>query len=395
MKNCLHKVILVTSIVIFSVSVKTNAQTCEWRLANPTYSVVDPDGAGPATGSVTFTLQIHTTSGSIPNVTGISTGWSWQSSNAMLPTGSPCGANSVTQPANITISTAFTGFTYNNVDECSGSVNFTTGSQTFDRRASGTVDGGTITLTTTYVDIFTVTLWTLGSTPPEGGYVVINSGDGGTPGAFTTYAVSDDQANEYVANSLTYDTPLPLGSGALPVLFTKFETHCTNNGATVSWSTTSESNTNYFELQRSINGNDWASVNVIKAAGNSSTGHTYQLPDFNGGASLYRIKEVDMDGQTIYTSIIRTNCEVKTVDMVIYPVPARDLLNVVIRSVKSLKTQLFIIDGVGKVVRKIDATLLNGSNTFQFNLNGLASGEYLIRSNAPGVELNKTFNIVR
>jgi len=191
------------------------------------------------------------------------------------------------------------------------------------------------------------------------------------------------------------NTPLPLGSGTLPVLFTRLGASCNSNGATVSWSTTSESNTNYFELQRSINGNDWSSVNVIKAAGNSSTGHTYQLPDFNGGASLYRIKEVDMDGQPIYTSIIRTNCEVKAVDMVIYPVPARDLLNVVIRSVKSLKTQLLIIDGVGKVVRKIDATLLNGSNTFQFNLNGLASGEYLIRSNAPGVELNKTFNIAR
>ena len=82
MQNCLHKIILVTIIIVFSVSVKINAQTCEWRLANPTFSAVDPDGAGPATGSVTFTLQIHTTSGSIPNVTGISTGWSWQSSNA-------------------------------------------------------------------------------------------------------------------------------------------------------------------------------------------------------------------------------------------------------------------------------------------------------------------------
>ena len=81
--------------------------------------------------------------------------------------------------------------------------------------------------------------------------------------------------------------------------------------------------------------------------------------------------------------------------MVIYPVPARDLLNVVIRSAKSLKTQLLIIDGVGKVVRRIDATLLNGSNTFQFDLKGLASGQYIIRSNAPDVELNKTFNIVR
>jgi len=381
-------VLIIFSTVPYS---NLNAQTCEWRLTNATYSSVDPDGAGPALGSVTFTMQIHTTSGTITNVNTISTGWSFQSANLMVPTTPGCAV--VSNPANVTVSAAFTtgGFAFTTVNQC-GTFSQTAGTKNFDTRTVGTLDGTSIDISTTWIDVYTVTMWTLDNI---GGYVIINSSDGGSPGQFTSYAVADQLANEYIANSLTFDTPLAVGPGTLPVLFTKLGASCNSNGATVSWSTTSESNTNYFELQRSINGNDWASVNVIKAAGNSSTGHTYQLPDFNGGASLYRIKEVDMDGQPIYTSIIRTNCEVKTVDIVIYPVPARDLLNVVIRSVKSLKTQLLIIDGVGKVVRKIDATLLNGSNTFQFNLNGLASGEYLIRSNAPGVELNKTFNIAR
>ena len=381
-------VLIIFSTVPYS---NLNAQTCEWRLTNATYSSVDPDGAGPALGSVTFTMQIHTTSGTITNVNTISTGWSFQSANLMVPTTPGCAV--VSNPANVTVSAAFTtgGFAFTTVNQC-GTFSQTAGTKNFDTRTVGTLDGTSIDISTTWIDVYTVTMWTLDNI---GGYVIINSSDGGSPGQFTSYAVADQLANEYIANSLTFDTPLAVGPGTLPVLFTKLGASCNSNGATVSWSTTSESNTNYFELQRSINGNDWTSVNVIKAAGNSSTGHTYQLPDFNGGASLYRIKEVDMDGQPIYTSIIRTNCEVKAVDMVIYPVPARDLLNVVIRSVKSLKTQLLIIDGVGKVVRKIDATLLNGSNTFQFNLNGLASGEYLIRSNAPGVELNKTFNIAR
>ena len=180
----------------------------------------------------------------------------------------------------------------------------------------------------------------------------------------------------------------------MPVLFTKFEAGCTNNGALVSWSTGSEFNSNYFELQRSINGNDWTSVATIKAA-NSSTGRTYQLLDMNGGSVYYRIKQVDLDGHCIYTSIIRTNCVRTSIDMVIYPVPARDMLNVVIRSDKSLKTQLLLVDGTGKIVRKIDAALFNGSNTFLVNLKGLAGGEYIIRSRDPGVELNKKFNIVR
>jgi len=392
MKESLYRYQSLAFITILSLfSFKIQAQpVCEWRLANPTHINVDPDGAGPATGSETFTLQVHTVSGSIPNVTGLSTGWSWQSVNAMLPTGSPCGSNSVTQPTNITMSAAFAGFTYNNVDECSGSVNFSTGSQTFDRRSIGTVDGGSITLTTTFIDVFTVTLWTLGASNPEGGYVVINSGSGGSPGAFATYAISDALANEYVVNSLTFTSPV-----VLPVLFTKFDAGCTNNGALVSWSTGSESNSNYFELQRSINGNDWTPVGTVKAAGNSSTGRTYQKLDLDGGKAYYRIKQVDLEGNFIYTSIIRTNCDRKAIDMVIYPVPTRDILNVVIRSDKSLKTRLLLVDGVGRIVRKMDVTLFNGSNTFLFNLEGLASGQYLIRSNAPGVGFNKTFNIIR
>lgn len=394
MKNSLLKILILTCITILFVSFKIKAQVFEWRLTNPTFINVDPDGGGPAKGSATFKLQIHTTSGSIPNVTGISTGWSWQSVNAMLPTGSPCGTNSISQPSNITMSAAFTGFTYNNVNECSGTVNFTTSSQTFDRRATGTIDGGSITLDTAWVDVFTVTLWTLNSSYPQGGYVVINSGSGGSPGAFSTYTVSDASANGYVVNSLTYTTALALG-GALPVLFTNFEANCTNNGTLINWATASEFNSDYFEVQRSTNANDWTKVAIVKASGNSAAAHIYHQLDLEGGAVFYRIKQVDIDGHFIYTNIIRTNCDIKKMSMVVYPVPAQNILNVVIKSDRYLKTQLMLIDGVGKIVQKINTTLFNGSNSFPINLNGLSTGEYLIRSNDPGVDLNKRFNIIR
>lgn len=267
------------------------------------------------------------------------------------------------------------------------------GGQTYNMRyiygnSDESTPANTQTLTAAWDTLLYITFNTLQITVPEGGYAYLQKTSEAMGTALT------DPAFANIAIDVT-SGEIPIGLGALPVLFTKFDANCTNNGAMVSWSTGSESNSNYFELQRSTNGNDWASVATIKAAGNSSAGRTYQQLDQNGGKAYYRIKEVDIDGHAIYTSIIRTNCELKAIDMVIYPVPARDLLNVVIRSDKSLKTQLLIVDGVGKIVRKIDAALLNGSNTFQFNLKGLAGGEYLIRSNAPGVELNKTFNIIR
>ena len=393
MKNNLHKIIMLTCVIILSLSFKIKAQVCEWRLVNPKYSIIDPDGAGPAKGSVKFTLQIHTTSGTINNINAIATGWSYQSGAAMIPTTPGCAT--VSNPANVTVSASFTGFTYNTVNQCAA-FSQTTGGQTFDRTATGSLTGTVINLTTTWVDVFTVTLWTLGTTPPEGGYVIINSSSLGSPGPLSTYSVSDNAFTEYAVNSLTYTTPLPLSSlSALPVLFTNFEANCTNNGTLISWATASEFNSDYFEVQRSTNANDWTQVATVKASGNSAAAHTYHQLDLDGGAAFYRIKQVDIDGHFIYTNIIRTNCDIKKMSMVVYPVPAQNILNVVIKSDRYLKTQLMLIDGVGKIVQKINTTLFNGSNSFTINLNGLSTGEYLIRSSDPGVDLNKRFNIIR
>jgi len=394
MKHYLPKFIIFLFLLILLASTTTNAQTCEWRLANPTYSNVDPDGAGPATGSVTFTLQIHTTGATINNINVLSTGWSYQSSAVMIPTSPGCSI--VSNPANVTVSSEFVsgGFAYTVVNQCAA-FSQTTGGQTFDKTVAGTLDGTGINLTSAWVDVFTATLWTLSNTPPEGGYVIINSGSIGTPGPLGSYSVSDDQANEYPVNSLTYTTPLLLGSTALPVVFTKFDAHCTNSGSVISWATESESNSNYYELERSTNGNDWTPVARINASGTSSTVHTYQQSDVFSGTALYKIKQVDLDGHFTYTSVISSNCEFSDMGVVLYPVPARDLLNVIIQSDKAIKTKLSIIDVVGKVVQKMDVNLVKGNNTFPINLKGLASGEYILNSSAAGMQLNKKFNVIR
>lgn len=392
------------AISVFAVGImsSTKAQTLEWRLGVPTYSAVDPDGAGPALGSATFTLQIHTTSGTIPDITGISTGWSYQTSRTMLPTGSPCGTNSVPQPANITMSTAFSsvGFTYNNVNECSGSVNFTAGGQTFDRRASGTVDGGTITLTTAWTDVFTVTLWTLGASYPEGGYVSINSGSGGTnvPAGivFSTYAVSDLSANEFAVNSLTYTTPLPIGS-TVPVSFTKSSVSCSPSGASVVWGTASESNTSYFEVLKSVDGgNNWVAIDRKAAAGNSATDRNYQSLDLEAGAALYKIRQVDRDGRSTETAVMRSACEAKNaITSLLYPVPAKNNMTLAVTATKMVKTTLQIVDSKGRLMQSMETTVAKGNNNIQFNVSRLAAGEYMLISTNPELQLNKKFVVAR
>jgi len=356
------------------------AQTMEWQLNNASYSTVDPDGAGPATGSATFTLQIHTTSGTATNITGMSTGWSWQSAAAMVPTGAPCGSNSTTQPSNITMSSVMSGlgFTYNNVNECSGTVNYSTGGQTFNRRAVGTIDGGTINITTSWIDVFTVTMWSLGISNPEAGYYVINSSSGGTPGEFTTYSIADDQAIEYPANSLTYTTPLSIGS-SLPVTFSSFDVTCKTNGTLISWATDQEVNSSHFIIEKSNDGVQWNEIGRMSAAGNSGVRRNYQFMSPVKGNLLFRVKQYDIDGQSIITNIKSSNCSGSNIPVTAYPVPAKDIVNVVINGDVSQKVQLILMDAVGKKVRNKVTTINAGQNNISINVSGLSAGQYILQ----------------
>ena len=392
MKKILRKFHM-SSIAILLFALSADAQVCEWQLINPTYSAVDPDGAGPATGSATFTLQIHTTSGVINNVNAISLGWSYQSASAMIPTSPGCAI--VTNPANVTISPAFVtgGFSYN-VNQC-GVFNQTAGSQNFDRRTSGTLDGTSINLTTTWVDVFTVTLWALGSSNPEAGYVVINSGVGGSPAPFLTYEVADAAAMGYTVNSLTYNTPLQLGSAPLPVLFSSYDVKCSDKGASLVWSTETEVNSSHFEIQKSINGNEWTGIAKISSSGNSSSHKNYQYLDLEGGKAFYRIRQVDIDGHDVYTAVKTTACNNRAVSVTVYPTPAKNKVTVALNTDRNFKTDLQILDASGRIVYKQSAVINKGVNNIQMDVRTLAAGEYILVSSDPSIIINKKIIISR
>lgn len=391
MKKILPAIILTALFIVSTFHI--NAQVCEWRLVNPVFNSTDPDGVGPAKGSITFVFQVHTSSGTIANVTGLSCGWSYQSSSAMIPTTPGC--TPVNTPANVSISPGiFTtgGYAYNNVNQCNNFTQ-TVGGQTFDRTSAGSLEGSGITLTTTWTDVYTVTLWTLGNINPQGGYLIINSGSTGSPNPLGSYAISDASFNDYTVNSLTATTPLAAG-GLLPVTYATFSATCNDKGALINWTTGNELNADYFELQRSKDGTEWSTVSKIKAKGNSTIETNYQIIDVLGGTSLYRLQQYDLNGNFNYSSITKTSCDNRSREISIYPVPANDILHVVIKTDKTLKIPLEIYDALGRLIKTINYNVIAGSNNIAISLAGLANGQFVIRSTEPTFYLNKKFTIV-
>ena len=78
-----------------------------------------------------------------------------------------------------------------------------------------------------------------------------------------------------------------------------------NNLIHLSWQTTAEPDTCYFELQRSSNGRDYDSVETIIAEGNSEKGGSYSVGDarysFFNDKLYYRLKVVFISGVEAFT----------------------------------------------------------------------------------------------
>lgn len=113
-------------------------------------------------------------------------------------------------------------------------------------------------------------------------------------------------------------------AGAFPVEYLSFEAEPTETGVTVSWATATESNNDFFLVQRSQNGHDWEAIEQVNGAGNSSQPIKYQVVDNQPvlGLSYYRLKQVDLDGAFSVSTVKQINVEaLDNLEIKIYPNP--------------------------------------------------------------------------
>ncbi|HLO57026.1 MAG TPA: choice-of-anchor D domain-containing protein [Saprospiraceae bacterium] len=101
-------------------------------------------------------------------------------------------------------------------------------------------------------------------------------------------------------------SPFAVGSlGVLPVEFSNFNVSKNKNTSILSFATASETNNDFFTIERSADGTSFDAIREIKGAGNSNTTLNYEFTDEKPfvGINYYRIKQTDYDGKFSYTDI--------------------------------------------------------------------------------------------
>lgn len=140
------------------------------------------------------------------------------------------------------------------------------------------------------------------------------------------------------------------------------------------WQTADEVNTKLFEIEQSTNGTAFTKIATVNSAGTSNSSYSINDNSFSNGKVFYRLKIIDIDGKFTYSPVIWINSE-QTGGVSIYPNPVRGLLNLNIGNAAILKTNAWLFDANGRLMKII---LIN-NNQQQINVQDLAKGTYIIK----------------
>jgi Fibronectin type III domain/Secretion system C-terminal sorting domain len=162
----------------------------------------------------------------------------------------------------------------------------------------------------------------------------------------------------------------------LPVTWLNFTGKKVQEGIELNWSTSTEQNTADFEVQHSINAQQWSAVGTLPAAGNSSTVRNYQYvhqgPFKTSLQHYYRILQRDLDGKFSYSKVIRIDYPEAARDLVLYPNPASDVLHVSLTE----RLELRLVNTQGVVVWK--GVLPAGRH--EIPVSNFAAGNYILQA---------------
>ena len=173
-------------------------------------------------------------------------------------------------------------------------------------------------------------------------------------------------------------------SDPLPIELVRFVGECTGDGVALSWTTWTETNNDFFTLERSLNGTDFEMVEIIEGAGNSNQPLAYSIKDnaAYSGTSYYRLKDTDFAGKASYSDVIAVTCGDDEDGLVFnyenaYEVDNTDLVvEFTARDNESFSVTLF--DASGKQITSRSGTAVEGDNKVRFPSGNLARGIYIV-----------------
>jgi hypothetical protein len=207
--------------------------------------------------------------------------------------------------------------------------------------------------------------------------------------AFISGSCSGSAAGSIITQAdVTSFSPFTFGSkkhsNPLPVELLSFTGKNLDDKNLLEWATLTETNNDYFIIEKSKDGNDFEVLKQVDGAGNSNTVLFYNETDdtpFNP-VTYYKLKQVDFEGSYTYSDIISVFSTLQSEQPVfinLYPNPAATLVNLDIYSPSESEINVEIYDYLGMVILSEKRQIMKGNNTLAFDISKLADGIFYSR----------------
>ncbi len=160
------------------------------------------------------------------------------------------------------------------------------------------------------------------------------------------------------------------GTNPLPVELINFNALEENKKVAFRWSTASETNSDYYEIEKSTDLINYTLVSHIKAAGNSNIILNYESYDNypSPKTNYYRLKEVDFNGEISYSDIRTVELSESKENIIkIFPNPANTTIHLNTSQENFDINTLHIYDMNGKIIEFNLIDFSNGVAQIQLN----------------------------
>lgn len=192
-----------------------------------------------------------------------------------------------------------------------------------------------------------------------------------------------------------YISSINAAASPLPIELTRFTANVCDKSVCLDWTTLSETNNDYFTIEKTKDGSNFETVGTRDGAGNSTSLINYSLIDNSPyeGVSYYRLKQTDFNGDFIYSDLKMVEFESSIgFDFNIYPNPNNgENINLNITADKGEEIVVVVFDATGKEsFSKVIITQNSGENVYAIDPSSkLASGIYLISATSKQEVCNK------
>lgn len=195
----------------------------------------------------------------------------------------------------------------------------------------------------------------------------------------------DIRNNNRIGNAVVDMSAYEFNSIVLPISMVGFYGKADEKTNTLFWSTTFESNSRLFEIEKSADGIIFEKIGEVNAAGHSNSIKQYQFIDDKliTAKYYYRLKQVDIDGRySISSTILLLNKKTDS-KVVVFPNPVVNKATILFKT-KMVCEEFLLFNSSGQTV----TTLIINGNSVEIDFTGKPAGLYFLVNQKLGITAN-------